>query len=256
MPHPHNVSFRTAAGVRLAGVIDLPDGAVRAHALYAHCFTCAEDITAAYHIGQALAVGGVAMLRFDFAGLRGSSAGFTATNLSTNVGDLVAAATWLRKHGSARLLIGHSLGGLAALLAAEDLPEVQAVATIGAPYESDHLRQRVLPESGEDDAGGGEGERIEVTVGGRSVGLRRQLFDDLAGHDPASAIAGLWRPLLVCHAPDDDLVGMDQADRIFQAARQPKSLVALDGANHLLDRREDAERVAGIVLAWANRYLP
>jgi len=272
MPRPLKITIPGADGhQRLAGVLDQPDGdvPVRAHAIYAHCFTCTKDLKAAYRMGQALAGGGVALLRFDFAGLGGSEGDFSETNLSTNVDDLLAAAAWLRaEHEPARLLIGHSLGGLAALFAAGELEEVRAVVTVGTPYEADHLRRRVgLGDGGagplssqalaQPGPGGGPIEQasIEVNVAGRTVQLRGQLFEDLTGHDPAEAIGGLGRPLLVCHAPDDQVVGVEQAERIFETARQPKSFVALDGANHLLNRREDAERVAAVVLAWAEQYL-
>jgi alpha/beta superfamily hydrolase len=252
MPRPLRVSIPGTDGrPQLAAVLDQPDGEVRGHAIYAHCFTCTKDIKAAYRFGQTLAGRGVALLRFDFSGLGGSEGDFSETNLSTNVDDLLVAAGWLRQaHGPARILIGHSLGGLAAIFAAGELPEVRAVVTMGTPYEPDHLRRRV----GLAEGAAGQGP-VEVNVAGRTVQLRGQLFEDLTGHDPAAALSRLGRPLLVCHAPEDAVVGVEQAEKIFGAARQPKNFLALDGANHLLDRREDAERAASLVLAWAERYL-
>jgi putative redox protein len=63
------------------------------------------------------------------------------------------------------------------------------------------------------------------------------------------------KPLLVMHAPTDEVVGIENARRIYDAAKHPKSFVSLDGADHLLRRREDAAFVAEIVSAWARRYV-
>src|SRR5690348_6600251 len=133
--------FDGAQGQRLSGRLDRPDGAPRAYALFAHCFTCDKTTKAAVRISRALAAHGLAVLRFDFSGLgesEGQLAGFSA-----NVQDLVAAAAALTARGIApTLLVGHSLGGAAALAAAGDIASVKAVATVGAPADPAHvLRQ-------------------------------------------------------------------------------------------------------------------
>lgn len=74
----------------------------------------------------------------------------------------------------------------------------------------------------------------------------------VAGH----RIATLRRALLVLHSPSDEVVGIDNARIIFDAARQPKSFICLDGADHLLTHRADATYAASVIAAWAARYLP
>ena len=64
------------------------------------------------------------------------------------------------------------------------------------------------------------------------------------------------RALLIFHAPTDDIVGIDNATRIFVAAKHPKSFVSIAGADHLLTRAEDAGYVASVLAAWAARYVP
>jgi uncharacterized OsmC-like protein len=49
---------------------------------------------------------------------------------------------------------------------------------------------------------------------------------------------------------------VDNARRIFERALHPKSFVSLDDADHLLSREADARYAAGIIAAWAARYLP
>ncbi|MCH8139238.1 MAG: alpha/beta fold hydrolase, partial [Proteobacteria bacterium] len=103
------VTFRGADGDALAARLDRPEGAPKAFALFAHCFTCSKDIFAAQRIAGALAERGFGVLRFDFTGLGSSEGEFANTNFSSNVGDLVAAADFLRtEYEAPKILIGHS----------------------------------------------------------------------------------------------------------------------------------------------------
>jgi alpha/beta superfamily hydrolase len=111
----------------LAAALDLPDGAVHAYALFAHCFTCGKDVLAARRISAALTLKGIAVLRFDFTGLGSSEGDFANSTFSSNIADLVKAADHLREIRQApAILIGHSLGGAAILAAAEQVPEAKA----------------------------------------------------------------------------------------------------------------------------------
>src|SRR5580658_1801855 len=132
------IEFTNAKGQKLAARLDRPDGAPRAHALFAHCFTCDKGSKAAVRISRALAELGVATLRFDFSGL-GESEG-ELSPFSSNIDDLVAAARHMASLGMApALLIGHSLGGAAVLAAASEIASAKAVATIGAPGDPAHV---------------------------------------------------------------------------------------------------------------------
>lgn len=246
------LTFPGALGVDLAAILDRPSGAPRAYAVFAHCFTCGKDIRAAATISRALAQEGIGVLRFDFTGIGSSEGAFADTTFSSNVSDLVAAARYLeREHGSARLLVGHSLGGAAMLAAAAELPGVAAVATIGSPFDAGHVRGLL---TGDVDRIERDGEAL-VGIGGRPFRIRREFLEDLEAADGRAAIAGLDRPLMILHSPVDEIVSVDDARRIFQAARHPKSFVSLDDADHLLSNPDDATYVARILSAWATRYL-
>jgi uncharacterized OsmC-like protein/alpha/beta superfamily hydrolase len=247
------VRFPGGSGFELAARVELPVGQPRAYALFAHCFTCSKDLKAARWISLALAERGIAVLRFDFTGIGESEGDFVDTNFSSNVDDLVAAADFLReRYGPPRILIGHSLGGAAVLSAAGRIPDSVAVATIAAPSDTNHLGERLLRMAPElDDRG-----EAEVHLGGRQFRVRRDLVDDLRERSLGPAIANLDRALLVMHSPSDEAVGIENAWRIFETAKHPKSFVSLDDADHLLLRRESDARYAGEVLAaWAERYL-
>jgi putative redox protein len=246
------LEFTGHGGDRLAARLDLPEGPVKATALFAHCFTCSKDIAAARRIAARLAGQGIAVLRFDFTGLGHSGGEFANTHFTSNVADLVAAAGHLEGEGRApALLIGHSLGGAAVLAAAAQIPSVKAVVTIGAPADPAHVIHNFGCKIDEIRAAGS----AEVSLGGRPFTIRKEFIDDVSAAKLTAAVSGLKRALLVLHAPRDQTVGIENAGEIFGAAKHPKSFVTLDDADHLLSRAEDAEYAAEVITAWSRRYL-
>ncbi|MBB4088842.1 bifunctional alpha/beta hydrolase/OsmC family protein [Salinibacter ruber] len=250
---PEKIRFENADGNALAARLDRPDGeSPCAFALFAHCFTCSKDLRAAGAISRALTRHGIAVLRFDFTGLGESEGEFADTNFSSNVEDLIAAAGYLSEHHEApRILVGHSLGGAAVLQAAQRLDSVQAVSTIGAPYDPEHVTQH-LQDAVEDIEEKGE---ARVQLAGRTFTIRKQFLDDLAATKMETTIRTLGRALLIFHSPVDQTVGANNAAKIFQAAKHPKSFVSLDDADHLLTDRSDAEYLGVVLGAWAEKYV-
>lgn len=246
------LTFTGHAGDTLAARLDLPEGPHLATALFAHCFTCSKDIPAARRIAQRLAAMGIAVLRFDFTGLGHSGGEFKNTTFSSNVGDLHRAAEALAEKGMApSLLIGHSLGGAAVLKAARGITGIKAVATIGAPFDPEHVTHN-FTDALEEIAETGE---AEVKLGGRPFHIRKAFVEDVAAEQLAPEIGALKAALLVLHAPLDAQVGIENATQIFAAAKHPKSFVTLDDADHLITRAEDAEYAAEVIAAWVGRYL-
>jgi uncharacterized OsmC-like protein/pimeloyl-ACP methyl ester carboxylesterase len=244
--------FTGEGGHQLAASLDLPEREPIAYALFAHCFTCGKDVLAARRIAAALSAKGIAVLRFDFTGLGSSEGEFANSTFSSNVADLVRAADHLRKTRKApAILIGHSLGGAAILAAAGQIPDAKAVVTIAAPSDPAHVtglfRDRI-----EDIRTQG---KVEVSLAGRPFHITRDFLDDIAEHGLMAHVAKLHKALLIMHSPTDDTVGIDNATRIFVAAKHPKSFVSLAGADHLLSERRDAAYVADVIGAWATRYL-
>jgi putative redox protein len=244
--------FTGEGGHQLAAALDLPEREPLAYALFAHCFTCGKDVLAAKRIAVALAAKGIAVLRFDFTGLGSSEGDFANSTFSSNVADLVRAADHLRQTRKApAILIGHSLGGAAVLAAAGQIPDAKAVVTIAAPSDPAHVTGLFKDRIGDIRKHG----KVEVSLAGRPFHITSQFLDDIAEHGLMAHVTNLHKALLIMHAPTDDTVGIDNATRIFVAAKHPKSFVSLTGADHLLSDRRDAGYVADVIAAWAERYL-
>jgi putative redox protein len=247
------ISFSNPEGEKLAGLIDLPSGQVRAWALFAHCFTCSKNLKAAMHLSRALNAQGIAVMRFDFTGLGQSEGKFSDTNFSSNVQDLLAAVSYLETHQTApALLVGHSLGGTAVLAAAPHVPSAVAVATIGSPAQPEHVRHLLGDSLMELDSAGS----AEVNLGGRPFRVKRQMLEDLTRHDLLAELGGIRKAVLFMHAPLDATVEIDNASALFMAARHPKSFLSLDDADHLLSREADSRYAGRVLAAWASKYLP
>ncbi|MDF0522772.1 alpha/beta fold hydrolase [Bradyrhizobium yuanmingense] len=244
--------FTGEGGHQLAAALELPDGEPAAFALFAHCFTCGKDTLAAKRISVALAAKGIAVLRFDFTGLGSSGGDFANSTFSSNVADLVRAADHLRQTRKApSILIGHSLGGAAILVAAGRIPEARAVVTIAAPSDPAHVTG-LFREHLDNIRAQGE---VEVSLAGRPFRIKREFLDDIAERELMKDVTGLHKALLVMHSPLDDTVGIDNATKLFIAARHPKSFVSLDQADHLLTKPADALYAADVIVAWASRYV-
>lgn len=249
---PLRVNFESKAGRTLAARLDLPIGHIRAYALFVHCFACSDNLVAARHITSELARLGVGVLRFDFTGLGSADGEFANPDVYLQIDDLLAAADYLRReHAAPTILIGHSLGGTALLSAAADIPEAEAIVTIGAPSDLPSVLSH--PDGSPDlkeRAGVGQ-----IELGGRVVPVARALLQDATSKHLAARIAAMRKALLIMHAPLDDRVGIDHAQAIFIAARHPKSFVSLDRADHLLTNPNDAAHAARIIAAWASGVL-
>ncbi len=248
-----HISFINSQGLQLDARLDRPETPkVRAWAIFAHCFTCNKNFKAAAYVSQALTEHGLGVMRFDFTGLGQSQGAFEETNFSSNVTDILSAVQYLRQSGQApQLLVGHSLGGTAALYAAGQVASVSAVVTIGSPAEPRHL-MRHLDGAKKEIAKEG---KAQIMVDGRPFTVKKQFVQDLKQASLAERIGRLNKALLVLHAPQDGTVGIENAAAIFKAARHPKSFVALDRADHLLSDKQDAAYAGRLIAVWAGRYL-
>lgn len=245
--HPEDITIIGGQGHRLAATLHRPSGSAKGSILLAHCFSCSQDLHTMTRLTTGLSENGYAALRFDFTGLGRSGGDFAETSVSANVSDLTRAATTLIEMGFGPCgLIGHSLGGAAAILAAARLKTVRSLITIGAPASVDHVTHLFADQVDELARAG----RAEVKIAGRSFDLNAEFLDDLDNHDVLTSAGELDRPYCTIHARDDDIVGFENAVALQAAAAEPKRLVALDSGGHLFTPRPAAEQVLDAVLAW------
>lgn len=253
MGNSKNITFKNTQGEELKGKLELPiDRKPHNFAVFAHCFTCSKNLNAAVNITRELAQAGYGVLRFDFTGLGESEGDFADTNFSGNVEDLIEAAHFLEKNYQApSLLVGHSLGGAAVIFAADKLPSVKAVATIGSPSDPTHVK-KLLQDSEEEILRNG---KATVNLEGREFTIKKQFIDDLSNQSLQTVVKNFGKALLVMHSPQDLTVEVKNAEDIYVSAHHPKSFVSLDEANHLLSNSEDSRYVGKVIAQWASRYV-
>jgi len=237
----------------LAGDLQIPEGEVRGGVLLAHCFTCSKSYKITRHLANGIEAGGFAVLRFDFTGLGESEGDFADTSVTTYVDDLEAAARYMNDRGfGSCVMVGHSLGGAAALLAAGNVPEVKAVVTVAAPATADHVRHAFADQDVEQALHTG---RVEVKIAGRPFSISSEFFQDLEQHSTLDHITALDRPLLVIHGTADRIVSIEESEKIFAAARQPRWFAAIPEANHLFTKQEDAYKAASTIVSFLDAVL-
>lgn len=248
------IQFFNAEGSTLSAVLEHPERAARGYGVFAHCFTCTKNLSAVRRISRGLVDQGIGVLSFDFTGLGDSEGEFSTSGFAHQTGDLVAAAEFLAGHigNGPELLVGHSLGGTATLYAAQMIPTVKGVATIGSPADPAHVTRLFECEMDEIERTGA----APVNIGGRSFTIRKEFLDDLRSHPPEEWLPQLKARLLLFHSPVDRIVDIGNAQRIFMAVKHPKSFVSLDRADHLLSESKDAQFVAAVLAAWASSFLP
>lgn len=246
------ITFTGSQGRTLSARLDRPDHEPRAYGIFSHCFTCTKETLATFRVSQALAKKGFAILRFDYSGLGDSDGDFADTNFTTMKQDLLCAAQLLETHYQpAEILLGHSLGGTVSYAVAEQLTEIKAIISLASPSEADHI----LRHFGDALAQLKQGKDSAIHVAGKAYPVTPQFIDDLATHNVTQVISRLQKAILILHSPLDDMVSMQEAHQIYQAAAEPKSLVSLENANHILSDRQDSIYVANIIADWVDRYL-
>jgi uncharacterized OsmC-like protein/pimeloyl-ACP methyl ester carboxylesterase len=241
-------------GLKLNAHLELPaNQKPNYYAIFAHCFTCSSSLSAVRNTSRALTQDGFAVVRFDFTGLGRSEGDFADSHFSANVEDLLDVHAYMSEHYDAPgLLVGHSLGGAAVLVAASKIEAVKAVATVGAPASVGHVKHLF---SHQVEAIKDKGD-VEVNIGGRPFVINQDFVTEFDKTDLLSIVKNLRKPLLIMHSPFDKIVGIENAQQLYHNAHHPKSFVSLDDADHLLTVEKDSQYVGDVIGTWAKRYFP
>ncbi|AWV99230.1 bifunctional alpha/beta hydrolase/OsmC family protein [Arcticibacterium luteifluviistationis] len=243
-----------AKGYLLNAFLDLPANQKPSqYAIFGHCFTCSGSLNAVKNISRELTKHGFGVLRFDFTGLGLSEGNFSESHFTANVNDLMDVSEFMKTNYKApSLLVGHSLGGAAVLVAASKLDSIKAVATIGAPSTVEHVKHLFVTEQTDFEAEN----LVKVNIGGRPFSIDKNFVDNFDQTDLKKIVHGLKKPYLILHSPQDNIVGIENAQELFEQAFHPKSFVSLDNADHLLMKKEDSEYAGSVIGSWAERYIP
>ena len=247
------LNIQNKKGHKLQAFLELPaDQKPQYYAIFAHCFTCSSALGAVKNISRSLTSHGFGVVRFDFTGLGRSEGEFAESYFSANIDDLIAVNDYLKVHYKAPgLLVGHSLGGAAVIVAASKLENIKAVATVGAPATASHVTH-LFSHGIEDIKEKGE---VEVNIGGRPFKINEEFVEDFGKIDLPEITKNLRKPLLIMHAPFDQIVGIDNAHKLYHGAHHPKSFVSLDDADHLLSNSKDSMYVGNVIGTWVQRYF-
>ena len=247
------VYFNNQSGERLAGILDLPATTPTSFALFSHCFTCTKDLKAIVRISRGLAKHGIGVLRFDFTGLGDSHGDFSESNFESNLSDIQSAVEWLTaEYQSPRLLMGHSLGGAAMMASVGSIASAKAIATLAAPSCTKHLA-KFLSSINPDIETNGVG---EVTIGGRTHTIRKQMLESLGNFDLGSKIEFIKIPHLIFHSPADETLDFQHAEAILAKTGGAKSLITLVDSDHLfVNRPGDVGYISDLLATWALRFL-
>lgn len=246
------IKLTNRKGEILAAILEFPEGPIAGYSVFAHCFTSNKNLSAVHTIGKLLTDNGIAVLRFDFTGLGESEGEFENTNFTTNTEDLLDACAFLKANYEApKILIGHSLGGAAVLFSAKHIESLKAILTIGAPADPSHVSHLFEEHISSIEK---EGEKL-LSIGGRSFRIKKQFLDDIQSKKIEDATKGLNVPIMVIHSPQDEMVEISNAAKIYKAANHPKNFISLDNADHLLGSKIDSQFVGQMISSWTKRYL-
>ena len=250
----NRLEIKNKKGYTLAAYLELPaNQKPNYYAIFAHCFSCNSNLNATKNISRSLTAHGFGVIRFDFTGLGRSEGEFAESHFSANVEDLLAVNDYITEHYKApSLLIGHSLGGAAVIVAASKLENIKAVATIGAPATVEHVTHH-FSHAIDEVAEKGE---VEISIGGRPFKVNQEFINDFGKTDLPAITKELRKPILVMHAPFDKIVGIENAQELYLQAKHPKSFVSLHDADHLLMNSKHSEYAGSMIGEWVKLYFP
>lgn len=228
---------------------------IKAYTVISNCFTCTKNTITTFRISKAMAQNGYASLRFDFSGLGNSEGIFSKTSFSSNVYEIVAASNFLREHYRApSLLIGHSLGGTAALVAAmkinqtmsNSMEKVKSIVTIASPSQPDHI----LHHFGDSQALLDKGIPAKIDVANQQYEIEPSFIKDLAAYDMKKNLASLETPVLIFNIKNDELVDENNALELNRWINGDSKIITLENTNHLLSNKQDSDLVARKIVNW------
>ncbi|HEX9074781.1 MAG TPA: alpha/beta fold hydrolase [Anaerolineae bacterium] len=244
------VSFCSGDGLRLDGWFIPPDPRKDgATLIFVHGLggnrgeLLSEAVTLAFY--------GYGALLFDLRN-HGTSQGNITTLGFSEVEDVCGAVRFLLTRpevNSERIgVVGHSMGAVAAIRAAAQIPEIRAVVAESA-YSSlrENIAQGLVAKTGLPPF---LFERIVVWLGERATGIK---VDQVSAIEDVPKISP--RAVLFIHGKRDQVVNFDNSRQLYKAASEPKSLVLFENSGHSELLRSDPVVYNSHVSRFLDRYL-
>jgi len=228
--------------------LDLPakDSATK-YAIICHCFTCTKETITTSRVSRGLAQQGLAILRFDFTGLGKSQGDFVDSNFTSMVNDILSVNEFMQKHYQpANILLGHSMGGTAALLASTKIETCDSVITIASPSHPSHVLHHFDKALTELESG----KNSEIIVAGTAYPVKPQFINDVRQYDFHKKLARFNKNILSLRAGKDTLVAKKDANEIMQYTSGKHEIFDIENADHLFSNRNHTEKIIHKISEW------
>ena len=258
------ISFKNAQGQRLVGVLHMPAGHPAGGqsssgsgrlpvVMVQHGFSGNFNDLLIKQIALRLERTGFAVLRFAFSGHRPSGGGYKKVLVSQFIRDLVAAINFLARQKQVDInklgLVGHSMGGFTALMAANVLGKrLKAIVSISSYFDLDSLiayYQKNHP--------------VKVRDQYWQIGkfkISKRHFADRRYLKKRYLISMIKRPVLVIHGENDRTVKLRDASAIYQLLHQPKALRIIKQGDHNFNgNKQNQKLIANACQRWFRKYL-
>ena len=209
-------------------------------------------------IATRLAEAGFAVLTFDFRGFRSSEGLF---RLANQVKDAKLAITHLLESrytkGEWVGVYGSSYGGAVAILAAARDPRISAVGIRAPVYDTLWFaRSPMIPKAVKELIQNTPDQMHGLTDPQIRQDIIRWMVEDAKQLNPMNEIYKIAPRSLFIITGDAD-IGIDLAGvkQLFDAAKNPKEMVVVKGADHYLSNPAVYEKTVNVVIAWFQRQI-
>lgn len=245
------VNFENGHHQEISGFIRIPDedGTYPA-VIVCHGFMQNKDRELYIDIANMLSYCRLITLRFDFSGQQESRGETTHASLTHMADDIRYAIDFLEKIPQTDkeriVIIGHDLGGMAALLMKDQ--RVKAICTIAARSSAEAFMNSYFGE-------------YEIQEWKRTLHhdyqdarLGISFLDDIYRHNILEAVSAKHVPLLFINGTNDKRTPFDEAKRLFYHSEK-RQLEIVDDADHNFTDRKHRMHIIEVMTDWLKRNL-
>ena len=217
------VTLHTEDGVDLAAAVTAAEGTPRGAVVLVHGFTATQADSHVVELRIALVDAGLDVVTYDARGHGGSGGTCTLGNEERH--DVAAAVAMARQRCDNVVVVGASMGAIAALAHAAEDTSLAGVVTVSSPAR---WKLHGLPTVG--------AAFMTKTRLGRRL-LRTRLGVRVAPHmklgpEPRTLASRLRVPLAVVHGAADRFMPVKEADELFRSAGARRRIDVLPGMGH------------------------